>query len=77
VQDEQVTDTIHHARAEKHLLPREHLLDRGYVTTALSTYSHRSEHRIERWEVCASLCPQAAMAGTVISRQIWNLFASS
>lgn len=32
-QDEQVTDTIHQALEEKHLLPKEHLLDRGYVNT--------------------------------------------
>jgi transposase len=31
--DEQVTETIHAALAEKELLPEEHLLDRGYVDT--------------------------------------------
>jgi transposase len=31
--DEQVTETIHAALAEKDLLPEEHLLDRGYVDT--------------------------------------------
>jgi hypothetical protein len=39
-----------------------------------ATYSHRCEHEVEEWEVCASLCPQAAVARPVISRQIWNLF---
>lgn len=36
-QDEQVLDPIHQALQTKHLLPEEHLLDRGYVdTTTLS-----------------------------------------
>jgi len=33
MQDEQVTETIYRALAQKNLLPAEHLLDRGYVTT--------------------------------------------
>jgi len=33
VQDEQMTDPIHQALAAKDLLPKEHLLDRGYVDT--------------------------------------------
>lgn len=32
-QDEQVTDTIHQALEAKELLPKEHLIDRGYVNT--------------------------------------------
>jgi transposase len=32
-QDDQVTETIHHALEQKNLLPEEHLLDRGYVHT--------------------------------------------
>jgi transposase len=32
-QDEQVVETIHQALKEKQLLPKEHLLDRGYVDT--------------------------------------------
>jgi transposase len=46
VQDEQMTDTIHHALAEKNMLPREHLLDRGYVTTAVLSDS-QEKHGIE------------------------------
>jgi hypothetical protein len=33
IQDEQVTDPIHQALEAKDLLPKEHLLDRGYVNT--------------------------------------------
>lgn len=33
MQDEQVTETMHRALAQKNLLPAEQLLDRGYVTT--------------------------------------------
>jgi transposase len=33
VQDEQMTEAIHQALADKDLLPKEHLLDRGYVDT--------------------------------------------
>jgi transposase len=32
-QDEQVTEPIHRVLAQKHIVPAEHLLDRGYVTT--------------------------------------------
>jgi len=45
-QDEQVTDTIHHALEEKNLLPREHLLDRGYVNTAVLSDSQEN-HGVE------------------------------
>ena len=33
IQDEQMTDPIHQALEDKGLLPKEHLLDRGYVNT--------------------------------------------
>lgn len=33
IQDEQMTDPIHQALEDKALLPKEHLLDRGYVNT--------------------------------------------
>jgi transposase len=38
-QDEQVTDTIHQALEAKNLLPKEHLLDRGYVDTQVLSES--------------------------------------
>jgi transposase len=41
MQDEQVTETIHRALEQKNMLPAEHLLDRGYVTTqVLSDSEH-------------------------------------
>jgi transposase len=45
-QDEQVTETIHQALEEKHLLPREHLLDRGYVNTTVLSDSQQ-HHGVE------------------------------
>jgi transposase len=45
-QDEQVTETIHRALAQKNLLPAEHLLDRGYVDTQVLIDSE-DNHRIE------------------------------
>jgi transposase len=45
-QDEQVTDTIHQALEQKNLLPEEHLLDRGYVTTQVLINSAK-HHSVE------------------------------
>jgi transposase len=45
-QDEQVTDTIHQALEAKGLLPKEHLLDRGYVNTQVLTDS-QEQHGVE------------------------------
>ena len=45
-QDEQVTETIHRALAQKNLLPAEHLLDRGYVDTQVLIDSE-DNHSIE------------------------------
>jgi transposase len=41
LQDEQMTETIHQALAAKDLLPKEHLLDRGYVDTLLLSDSQQ------------------------------------
>ena len=46
VQDEQVTDPIHQALAAKDLLPKEHLLDRGYVDTNILSDS-QEQHGVE------------------------------
>jgi hypothetical protein len=43
--------------------------DASAVFLALSTYSHRDQHQAEKWEVCPSLGPQAAVARAVISCQ--------
>jgi transposase len=45
-QDEQVTETIHRALAQKTLLPAEHLLDRGYVDAQVLIDSE-DNHSIE------------------------------
>ena len=45
-QDEQVTETIHRALAQKNLLPAEHLLDRGYVDTQVLLDSE-TNHGVE------------------------------
>ena len=45
-QDEQVTESMHRALAQKHLQPAEHLLDRGYVTTQVLIESEHT-HGIE------------------------------
>lgn len=45
-QDEQMTDPIHQALAAKNLLPREHLLDRGYVATNVLIDS-QEKHGVE------------------------------
>jgi len=45
-QDEQVTEAIHAALAAKNLLPKEHLLDRGYVDTEALSHS-QSENGVE------------------------------
>ncbi len=45
-QDEQVTDTIHQALETKGLVPREHLMDRGYVDTQVLNES-REKYGIE------------------------------
>jgi transposase len=45
-QDEQVTETIHRALAQKNLLPAEHLLDRGYVDTQVLIDSE-TNHGVE------------------------------
>ncbi len=42
-QDEQVTDTIHQALAQKNLLPEAHLLDRGYVTPQVLLNSEKHQ----------------------------------
>ena len=46
MQDEQVTETVHRALEQKNLLPAEHLLDRGYVTTQVLIDSE-STHGVE------------------------------
>jgi len=46
VQDEQMTNPIHQALADKDLLPKEHLLDRGYVDTQVLIDS-RDQHGVE------------------------------
>jgi transposase len=46
VQDEQMTDPIHQALADKDLLPKEHLLDRGYVDTNVLIDS-REQHGVD------------------------------
>jgi transposase len=46
VQDEQVTNPIHQALADKDLLPKEHLLDRGYVDTDVLINS-RDEYGVD------------------------------
>jgi len=46
VQDEKMTDSIHQALACKDLLPKEHLLDRGYVNTNVLINS-RDKHSVE------------------------------
>lgn len=42
-QDEQMTDTIHQALEAKGMLPKEHLLDRGYVTTNILIESQEKQ----------------------------------
>jgi transposase len=46
IQDEQMTDPIHQALEAKDLLPKEHLLDRGYVNTNVLIDS-REKHGVE------------------------------
>ena len=46
VQDEQVTGSIHQALEDKDLLPKEHLLDRGYVNTNVLIDS-QEQHGVE------------------------------
>jgi transposase len=46
LQDEQMTDPIHQALADKDLLPKEHLLDRGYVNTHVLIDSQK-QHGVE------------------------------
>jgi transposase len=46
VQDEQMTNHIHQALAAKNLLPKEHLLDRGYVNTNVLIDS-QAQHGVE------------------------------
>jgi transposase len=45
-QDEQMTNTIHQRLAAKALLPQEHLIDRGYVTTNILMDSQQ-QHGVE------------------------------
>jgi transposase len=46
IQDEQMTEPIHQALAAKDLLPKEHLLDRGYVDTNVLIDS-QEQHGVE------------------------------
>ncbi len=46
IQDEQMTNPIHQALAAKDLLPKEHLLDRGYVNTNVLIDSQK-QHGVE------------------------------
>jgi transposase len=46
IRDEQMTDAIHQALAAKDLMPKEHLLDRGYVDTNVLIDS-REQHGVD------------------------------